>query len=71
MAGKFFNLVQINNRLKRTSKHINQTREPKCSEADHSISERFVLQKGYRMNHCHVTLNTDQYRSHTETEDDQ
>ncbi len=30
------------------------------TEQNHSISERFVLQKGYRMNHCQVTLNTDQ-----------
>ncbi len=27
--------------------------------ADHFIAKKFVFQKGYRMNHCQVTLNTD------------
>ncbi len=43
---------------------LTTTRDKTChagnNKTKHSISERFVLQKGYRMNHCQVTLNTDQ-----------
>ncbi len=48
-----------------------KNRSPDKNSADHSISERFVLQKDYRMNHCQITLNTDQTLKQRTTSEDQ
>ncbi|ROJ30585.1 hypothetical protein DPX16_3833 [Anabarilius grahami] len=55
------------------SRNTDPTEDKSChpgnNTADHSISERFELQKGYRMNHCQVTLNRDQTLKQRTTSD--